>query len=304
MGLVAAGVVAVYPPLIANDVVLLTETLSLVLLLAALLALVRGRWAWCGVATGLLVLTRPSAQFLVVLFAAWAVWRLGWRRAAGAVAITALVVAPWIVRNWVQVGAPVYVTSNGFNLAAMYSTPAQEDGRFVDPVFDERFSDTTLLRWDELAWSEEMQRRGLAGMRADPSHVAQVVWDNTGYYLELDPTRNEHPERLDGRNLDVRRWTLPMFYVVTVVGWFGLVVQRRDPGVLLVAGVGLYFMASSLAFIAVPRLRAPFDLVCCLGVGLAYGWWHRRHAGAPAPVAHGPAVPPPGPASATGQIPS
>jgi 4-amino-4-deoxy-L-arabinose transferase-like glycosyltransferase len=278
VGVVAALAVALYPPLVANDVVLLTEPLSLVLLLAAVLALTARRWAWTGVLTGLLVLTRPSAQFLVVVFAAWALWRLGWRRAVGLLAVTAMVVAPWIVRNWVQLDAPVYVTSNGFNLAAMYSGPAQEDRQFVDPVFDVRFDDTALLRWDEVAWSEELQRRGLQGIRDNPRYVARVVRDNVVRYLELDPVANEPAERSDGRNLDVRRATLPVFYVVTVVGWFGLLVHLRRPDVVLVIGVALYFAASSLAFIAVPRLRAPFDLVCCLGVGVAYGWWRDRRA--------------------------
>ena len=46
---VAAGIaVGVYPPLLANDVVLLSEPLSLVLPLAMILLLVRNRPAWAG----------------------------------------------------------------------------------------------------------------------------------------------------------------------------------------------------------------------------------------------------------------
>ncbi|MDQ6854150.1 MAG: hypothetical protein M3046_10770 [Actinomycetota bacterium] len=75
-----AAVVAVYPPLLANDVVLLSEPLSLALMLAMLLLLVRGRRAWAGLTCGLLVLTRSSAQLLVVALGAWVVWRFGWRR--------------------------------------------------------------------------------------------------------------------------------------------------------------------------------------------------------------------------------
>ncbi|HEX3668504.1 MAG TPA: hypothetical protein VHY55_05045, partial [Acidimicrobiia bacterium] len=119
---VAAGIaVGVYPPLLANDVVLLSEPLSLALLLAMILLLVRGRPAWAGAACGLLVLTRPSAQLFVVAVAAWLVWRSGWRAAARFGAVTIVVVAPWLVRNWVLVGAPTIVTSNGFNLVSTYS---------------------------------------------------------------------------------------------------------------------------------------------------------------------------------------
>src|SRR2546421_9538430 len=81
-GGVAAGIaVAVYPPLLANDIVVLSEPLSLALLLGMILLLVHDRAAWAGLACGLLVLTRPSAQLLVVVVAAWLVWRMGWQSA-------------------------------------------------------------------------------------------------------------------------------------------------------------------------------------------------------------------------------
>lgn len=277
--LVAGLAVALYPPLIANDVVLLTEPLSLALLLGSILTLLDRRWIWAAVLVGLLVLTRPSAQFLVLLFAAWAAWQIGWRRALGLVGVTVLVVSPWIIRNAVILDAPVYVTSNGFNLAAVYSTDAQEADRFVDPAYDPAFDEYGPLQSDEIAWSEEMQRLGLQGLRENPRYVLRVLQRNTLEYLELTPSQNAGAEALDGRNIDFRGATLPLFYVVTLVGWFGLVVRRREPGVLLLIGVALYFVVSSLVLVAPPRLRAPFDLICCIGVGLAYAWWaDRRHA--------------------------
>ncbi len=137
----AAGIaVGVYPPILANDVVLLSEPLSLVLLLAMILLLVRNRPAWAGVACGLLVLTRPSAQLLVIVVAAWLVWRAGWRAAARFGVVSIAVVAPWVVRNWVVVGTPMVVTSNGFNLVSVYSAEAQATGGFANAVFDDRFT--------------------------------------------------------------------------------------------------------------------------------------------------------------------
>jgi 4-amino-4-deoxy-L-arabinose transferase-like glycosyltransferase len=284
-GLVAAGAVALYPPLVMGDAVPLSETLSALLLVATLLAAVRGRWAWCGVGVGLLVLTRPSAQFLVVVLAAYVWWRLGWRRALGVVALTALVVAPWIVRNQVQLGEPVYVTSNGFNLAALYSEEAQAAGKFVDPMDEGGFESSVYLRMDEVKWNAELQRLGLEGLRGNPDYAARVVGRNVLQYFELAPWENEVPERLDGRNMEVRDATLWTFYVVTAVGVFGLVVQRRRPEVVLFAAVAAYFVLSSLVLVSVPRLRSPFDLICCLGVGLAFAWWEaRRHRPAPAPT--------------------
>ena len=96
-----------------------------------------------------------------------------------------------------------------------------------------------------------------------------MVWRNAQRYFELDPALNTNAERLDGRDLAVRRWTLPLFYVVTVVGLAGLVAHRREPLVVLILATMAYFAVSSLLLISVPRLRAPFDLLCAVGVGLA-----------------------------------
>jgi 4-amino-4-deoxy-L-arabinose transferase-like glycosyltransferase len=98
---VAAGIaVGVYPPILANDVVLLSEPLSLALLLAMILLLVRNRPTWAGAACGLLVLTRPSAQLFVIVVAAWLIWRAGWRAAVRFGVVSIAVVA----RGWCATG--------------------------------------------------------------------------------------------------------------------------------------------------------------------------------------------------------
>lgn len=274
--LVAGLAMALSPTLIANDTSILTESLSLLLLATMLLTLSSHRWALAGVVCGLLVLTRPSAQFVVVLVVLWLLWQVGWRRSLGFAAITALVVSPWVVRNWVELGEPLLVTSNGFNAAAMYSPQARESQDFVDAVFDSRFDDMRLYQFDEAAWQKELQRRAMASLREHPTQVVSVVHRNLLRYFELDPQANRGAEILDGRDIDFRTATLPVFYLVTVVGLFGLVVSRRNPPALLIAGLAAYFAASSLLLISVPRLRAPFEWCCCVGVGLAVAWWSGR----------------------------
>jgi hypothetical protein len=61
---------------------------------------------------------------------------------------------------------------------------------------------------------------------------------------------------------------LPLFYAVTVVGLIGLWWFRRSHAVWLLAACVGQFVVVSLVIVAPPRLRAPFDLVCCIGVGL------------------------------------
>ena len=198
--LVGALAVALYPPLVANDTVLLTEPLSLALLAGMFLALAHDRWAVAGVVCGLLILSRPSAQFLLLVIALWVLWRLGWRRLTFA-AIAGLVVAPWVVRNWVVMGAPVLVTSNGFNAAAMYSPQARESDEFVDPVFDERFEAYRLAQFDEIDWQQQLQDLAYSSIREHPGQVLTVMGRNAQAYFELDPDRNRIAEEFDGRNM-------------------------------------------------------------------------------------------------------
>ena len=270
--LVAGLCMALYPPLLANDTVLLTESLSLALLAGVLLALVVRRWPLAAVLCGLLILTRASAQYLMILLALWVLWQLGWKRALGFLAIVAAVLSPWFIRNQIQLGSPYFVTSNGFNLAGTYSPAARESRQFVDPVIDDRFKQFRLAQFNEGDWQDQLQAFAIEDLKSHPGQVPGVLFRNAQHLFEFTPAFNEWAERVDGRNLDFRNATLPLFYVVTVVGVFGLVVTRRDPRALLVGAVGAYFVLASLVLVSPPRLRSPFDMCCCIGVGLAVQW--------------------------------
>jgi hypothetical protein len=266
---VAAGIaVGVYPPILANDVVLLSEPLSLALLLAMILLLVRGRPAWAGAACGLLVLTRPSAQLLVVVVAAWLVWRAGWRAAARFGVVTIVLVAPWVVRNWVLVGTPTIVTSNGFNLVSTYSDEALASKGFADAVFDGRFRRINDTNRNEMELDNAYREHALEDVSDRRSTPLRVVRHNLARYFDLRPDVNESAERSDGRNVTVRNMTLPLVYLVTVAGIVGLVRARRRRGAELLIMAGAYFTVVSVAVIAVPRLRAPLDLAAAIGAGL------------------------------------
>ena len=270
--LVAGLCMALYPPLLANDTVLLTESLSLALLAGVLLALAVRRWPVAAVLCGLLILTRASAQYLMIVLAIWVLWQMGWKRALGFLAIVAAVLSPWFIRNQIQLGSPSFVTSNGFNLAGTYSPAARESQRFVDPVIDDRFNQFRLAQFNEGDWQDQLQAFAIEDLKSHPGQVPGVLYRNAQHLFEFTPAFNEWAENADGRNLDFRNSTLPLFYVVTVVGVFGLVVARRDPRALLVGAVGAYFVLGSLVLVSPPRLRSPFDMCCCIGVGLAVQW--------------------------------
>jgi len=114
-----------------------------------------------------------------------------------------------------------------------------------------------------------LRRIALRSVRAHPEYVAEVVARNAAATFELNPGRNRSPELQDGRDWSFRSFTLPLFYVVTAFGCFGIakVLSNRDSR-LLVATVA-YFLTANLLLVAPPRLRAPFDLLSCIGAGIA-----------------------------------
>jgi hypothetical protein len=121
-GLAAAGAAAFYPELVWFASHFWAETLFTVLLwwalerlLAADAALSTRTAAASGLLFGLAVLTRETVLYFLPLAAAWLAWRRpgGVRRAAWLVAVSALVVVPWTVRNWIVFEAFVPVSTSG-----------------------------------------------------------------------------------------------------------------------------------------------------------------------------------------------
>ena len=233
-----------------------------------MLFLVNGRTVFAGAALGLLMLDRASAQWLVLFLGAWVVWRFGWWHALRFAAVALLVVAPWVARNWVHVGGATIVATNGFNLNAKYSDEAQSKD-FADVYIDPGFANLRLSAADEIDLDAKLRRHALANLRRQPTQVVKVVAKNALHWLELDPAANTDPERLDGRNLDVRAWTLVFFYAVTALGAFGLGVRAGLPNRNCSRLLAAYFTLVCVFSIAVPRLRSVFDGCMAIGAGLA-----------------------------------
>jgi hypothetical protein len=237
-------------------------------MLGMILLLLDRRWVPASVLLGLLVLTRPSAPLLVLVVVGWLAVSVSRRAALGALAIVAVVVAPWVVRNVEAVGLADLTSSNGFNLAAVYSTPAQVSGGFVDPVYDPRFDDHRLDQFDEAGWARRLRGDGIEGLRSNPGYLVRHTVVNIADTFELRPAVGEPAELSDGRNLTARTVGLPIFWLVLVVGSYGLWLLRRDHGGRLLIGIAGATLIANVLFLAAPRLRAPVDVVLLVGVGI------------------------------------
>ena len=152
-GLAALAVAALSPPLILAGGSLESDLLFATLVVAAVLAVLGAgaakplRWtAAAGALVGLAALTRPYGLLVLapLVIAAWGPAR--WRGAVVLVAAALVVIAPWTVRNAVQMDAFVPIsTHTGESLAGTYNheTPTRDSypGAWRPPDQLEEFAD-------------------------------------------------------------------------------------------------------------------------------------------------------------------
>jgi 4-amino-4-deoxy-L-arabinose transferase-like glycosyltransferase len=121
-GLIAAGLAALYPILIAADGAMMTESTYGVFaafsMVVAYRLLDRPSWgmaALLGALLGLAALARGEALLLLPLLLIPLVWKRpgGWGVAGAVVLAFALVLTPWTIRNWSAFDRPVLIATEG-----------------------------------------------------------------------------------------------------------------------------------------------------------------------------------------------
>jgi 4-amino-4-deoxy-L-arabinose transferase-like glycosyltransferase len=177
VGLLAAGLAAVYPTLIAADGALMTESLYGLLSGLSLLAAYRvlekpalGRALVLGAIVGVAAHARAEALLLLPLLVLPLVRRPGGLRATAMVCLSfAVVLAPWTVRNWAAFDRPVLVATEGGETLAGANCAATYFGESVGAwsVSCVRFSG----RGNEAA---ELNEEGRKGIRYALDHLDRV----------------------------------------------------------------------------------------------------------------------------------
>ena len=149
-----------------------------------------GDGAWCGVAAGLLILLNPSLLSIVVCwlgYAFWTSWRgfrscLRFSAAFGAACLVVLL--PWEVRNYRQLGGFTFVRDNlGMELYAANNDCAQPSlienlrngcQQLMHPIFSPREM-ADVKRMGELNYNRDRQRRALAWISLHPRRFLELV---------------------------------------------------------------------------------------------------------------------------------
>jgi hypothetical protein len=292
VGLVAAGIAAVYPNIWMNDGLIMSETLAMLLTVVALLLVYQilarpslGRVAALGIVCGLAALTRAELVLYLPLLALPVVWLAlrGRRRAllaAGAVVVltTVAVVGPWVVYNLARFEEPVLVSTNDgtallgsschdayygthvglWSLRCIGSTPPPGDESQVSRVYRDRAFDYI---------GDHLGRLPVVAL----ARVGRLwsVWN------PVDTVRFNEGEGRPAWASVAGMAALAVLVVAAVVGVLALRRRRVAVWPLLVPIVVVTF--SAVVFYGQPRLRAPAEpsIVVLAAVGVV-SWLDAR----------------------------
>jgi 4-amino-4-deoxy-L-arabinose transferase-like glycosyltransferase len=301
VGLIALTLAAVFPPLVVSSTTLISEALVVPLVLASVVAACEARrsphtlrWiAASGALAGLVALTRPNGFVLLIplAIAAWKAGSDGPRLAAGRVAVlvavTALTVAPWTIRNAVRLDAFVPVsTGTGFTVAGTYNDtsahfhyPATWLPPFYDPELAAYFPPAEQLGTGVGPGEVELDRRLRAEareyIRENPGYVAKVAGKNLLrlFGMSGEPANVIDPEEPRG-TARLIRWSL---YAVLALALIGLFTRKRRRAPWYFWLVPILF-ASAVLIVAWMRFRAPIDpfLIVLAALAIDAGWQRVR----------------------------
>jgi hypothetical protein len=268
----AGAIGAVYLPLALVSSVLVSETLFVLCELVALACALearRGRPLWAlaaGAAVGLAALTRINGELLLV--AVLPLVAVRGRRLAGpaaALATCALVIAPWTIRNALELHAFVPVsTETGPTLAGTYNLRAMHDGPAPGAWFLLRYTEYAGLARRPLPPAPRdalLRRVALRFVVAHPTYPIVLAGENLRRWLGLAGARRA---RTEAATMDVSGgWAdaaLPFAWALAAAALLGLATgaMRGAPRVFWLAPAAL--LASTLLVNAeTPRFRAALD---------------------------------------------
>jgi 4-amino-4-deoxy-L-arabinose transferase-like glycosyltransferase len=288
VGLAAAALAAVYLDLVLLDGSLRSESLYVLLVALALLGAHRlterptlVRAAALGVAIGAAALTRSEGLLLLVLLALPAAWlvraprRDRLRLLAVACAACALLVLPWLARNWIVFDRPAAISTNEGGLLAGANCGRAYHGPFIGTwaCFPRPRREWGL---NEAVISGHLRSRALDYASGHAGRVPAVAGVRLLRTWELwDPgDAVEFEAQLADRDVSVSRWAQRLFYVVALLAVAGAVVLRRRGAPLrLLAALPLLVSVASVLSYGSTRFRAAAEvtLVVLAAVALEAG---------------------------------
>jgi len=319
VGLVGASLLALFPGQIFYSTLVMTETISaflLMLFLALVLILTLESVSWrsivlIGFLLGAASLVRGEMVLLFLpLIIVWAVAHRSVGKALryGLVALAAVVVAllPWTLRNWIQLGYPVALsTGSADNLLAGHWSGADGLGTFAPGTeVNLKYADVPYPEHEVRVYKEEARRAVSYALRHPAREMELIPKKLFDFYFyhgdsrSLDLVQVFKPTL--GKTAESRLRSAANCYYYAVMAaaafatprWF----SRRDPRKLLLVSAVLYYsFMFGFVFIGEPRFHNALVPVIALFaaasfvwvVQTAQGWWRRRKRSVGSPTGPG-----------------
>jgi hypothetical protein len=300
VGLIAALITTLHPYVVWHDVHLNRELLDgLVLTALALSAIVAYEQrslplaAMTGAVAGIAILGNARLVLLPVAIAVYVAWRfVPWSRALTALAlvigVAALVVAPWVARNKVQVGC--YAITTDARALWKANNPRTRavlaDGGWIDdvpelpgaPPWPELAADLTLAGMptdvDECAQMRLYRDEVLDFWREEPGEKARLAFQATR--MLWSPVPHESDESGSGAAKLARQTVEPAFivalYVLALIGFFVAPAHFSALAALMLG----YNTLAAMVFAGTTRYRVPWDFLLAVLAACALTWgWDR-----------------------------
>jgi 4-amino-4-deoxy-L-arabinose transferase-like glycosyltransferase len=324
VGLIAAAMAAVFPPFVLLSRELLSESLFIVLELAAILCVLEFRrsgrllrWsAAAGGLCGIAILTRPNG-FVLAVPIALGLWMLRPRLRLASLTAPAVcllcalaTVIPWVIRDAVEFGRLVPVTtSSGVAAAGTYNQASYRNGdagAWRDPQAIPRFRALfTTPGIDEATVDVALRREAREFAWQHPGYVAQAALWNLLRLFEIagGSVVDMNGDPIDERGIGsgdpvVERSGLALAAALAAIGLFTLFRprfrhgSRPSPvprGPLFLWMVPILMLVATLPLAGLPRYRLlldPFVLIlAAIGLLTLWGIRQRAHVASPAGAA-------------------
>lgn len=269
-GLMAGVLWALYPPYVYYSGYAMTEmahSAMLMLSMALLFSAGRGKGTGfsAGFATGVFFLIRATAVFLLPLEIAWLAWRRKWKTILFILPGFAVAVSPWVIRNSIEMGEPVFMPTKGSLNLWMRNNPEILALEGIVIPEDMQVNSPELLEYpasDSL--SGELERSAALGESAtefmidNPRLIAWLALQRAGDFLA------------PGGDTLGRRGTVGglLFYPLLLFGSIGLWRKRKSPESLFLISVFFLYLLMHAAAHGGVRYRLPVDSVFLIGIAL------------------------------------
>jgi len=277
VGLISAGIVAVYPDLVVISAYLYTETLYLLFSTIAFYLMIKGvkqskgksPWILGGFFLGLGLLTRHILIifpfFLIFVFFIFKSMRPYIKRAVLMMLVCYAVVTPWIIRNYIQFHEFIPI-ARGARAGLWVGSYLPHQGEFRysetrEKAFEEAGSFNNLVERDKILFSKAVKTI----MQHPWAYVSLTAKKFFEYFFQL--YKNVPNGQPRATNFIVLFTLATSYYLILLFTFIGVTVSRKEwRNYIIIFSLFLYSGIVHSMTVSVPRYRMPlYPFLAVLG---------------------------------------